>query len=139
MVEKIRNLRLQRLHGRLGHVVYELTKVHFSQYAPPKGWQPAINAYRCANGLEICVDLAGVDKAEIDLRVEPGRLQIRGRRQPPEPEPCSDQSLQILEMEIDSGPFEREVRLPADVDADRVTADQRNGLLWIHLPYRTHA
>ena len=37
----------------------------------PHLWQPSINAFRCAGGVRICVDLAGVDKSLIDLSVEP--------------------------------------------------------------------
>jgi HSP20 family molecular chaperone IbpA len=42
-------------------------------------------------------------------------------------------------MEIDYGPFEREVLLPSDVAPERVTAEQRNGLLWVYLPFQSHA
>ncbi|PYL02037.1 MAG: hypothetical protein DME32_07675 [Verrucomicrobia bacterium] len=48
----------------------------------------------------------------------------------------SDQTTQILALEIDYGPFEREVRLPADVDVKRARAEQENGLLWIYLPLK---
>jgi HSP20 family protein len=44
--------------------------------------------------------------------------------------------MQMIAMEIDYGPFEREVRLPDEVDVNKVHADQKNGLLWIHLPLR---
>ena len=42
-------------------------------------------------------------------------------------------------MEIDHGGFERQINLPMSVDSARVTAEQNNGLLWIHLPWRTIA
>lgn len=137
-MENIRGIRLKRLHGQLGEVAYQLTKVQFSQVSSLEGWQPAINAYRCAHGLAICVDLAGVDKEGIDLRVEPRRLVLRGYRQAPEPESAERKPVQVLVMEIDYGPFEREVLLPAEVDSDQVTAEQSKGFLWIYLPFRSH-
>ena len=42
----------------------------------------------------------------------------------------------MIAMEIDYGPFEREVRLPDEVDVKKVHAEQKNGLLWIHLPLK---
>jgi len=39
-------------------------------------------------------------------------------------------------MEIDYGPFEREIDLPVEVEIDKAYAEQRNGLLWIALPLR---
>jgi len=44
-----------------------------------------------------------------------------------------------LAMEIDHGPFQREIILPVEVDPNRVIAEQRNGLLWIYLPLRPNA
>ena len=99
----------------------------------PHVWQPSINAFRCAGGVRICVDLAGVDKSLIDLTVEPRRVVIRGSRETPEP---TDQTTQILALEIDFGPFEREVQLPAEVDVNHARAEQENGLLWIYLPLK---
>jgi len=128
------SIQLRRLHGRLGEVVFELTRLQFVQFAPPDAWRPAINAYLCRGQIMICVDLAGVDKATLDLQVEPRRLSIRGSRGTPEPTGQEPKALQILAMEIDHGPFERQLELPTDVDTQRVTAEQRNGLLWIYLP-----
>jgi HSP20 family molecular chaperone IbpA len=44
--------------------------------------------------------------------------------------------VRLLAMEIDYGPFEREVALPAEVEVDQASAEQRNGLLWISLPLK---
>jgi len=80
---------------------------------------------------------AGTDL--IDLRIDGQRLVIRGMRQQPEPRESEGPPVQILALEIDHGPFEREIVLPPDVDAERVQAEQRNGLLWISLPLRSPA
>ncbi|HHY86016.1 MAG TPA: Hsp20/alpha crystallin family protein [Verrucomicrobia bacterium] len=130
---------LRQLHGRLGDVVYEMTRVQFSQFSPPRRWAPALNVYRGDRCIVVCADLAGVSKDSIHLEAQPRRLHIRGRRETPEPgrEICN--ANQVLAMEIDYGEFEREVLFPVDVDVDRVTAEQKNGLLWIYLPLETNA
>jgi HSP20 family protein len=135
----ISGIHLRRLHAQLGNVVYEMTKVQLAIYNPPVTWSPALNVYRCENCLVVCADLAGVDKSGIELKVETERLLIRGRREAPEPKEDSCKALQVLAMEIDYGVFEREVMFPVQVDSERVTAEQRNGLLWIYLPFRTVA
>jgi HSP20 family protein len=134
-----RTIRLQRLQGQLGEVAYQLTKIHFSGFHSLSRWRPAINAYRCARCLRICVDLAGVDKDAIDLEFAPGQLTLRGRRELPEPADAEGRPMQVLAMEIDHGHFERHIHLPSSVRADGVTANQHNGLLWIHLPLLPHA
>ena len=44
--------------------------------------------------------------------------------------------MQMIAMEIDYGPFEREIALPDQVEAKKVHAEQKNGFLWIHLPLK---
>jgi HSP20 family protein len=83
-----------------------------------------------------CVDLAGVDRSDIDLTIAEQRLSIRGVRDVPEPSGEEKGAMQMIAMEIDYGPFEREVRLPDEVDVKKVHAEQKDGLLWIHLPLR---
>ena len=85
---------------------------------------------------EMLVDLAGVDRSLIDLTIADRTLSIRGVRDVPEPSGEEKEAMQMIAMEIDYGPFEREVRLPAEVDVKKVRADQKNGLLWIHLPLK---
>jgi HSP20 family protein len=137
-MKTIRTVRLQRLQGQLGEVAYQLTKIHFSSFHSPSHWQPAINAYRCARCLRICIDLAGVDRSAIDLELEAGQLTIRGQRDLPEPDDAEGHPMQVLAMEIDHGHFERHINLPSSVQPDGVTARQHNGLLWIHLPLLPH-
>jgi HSP20 family molecular chaperone IbpA len=132
-------MRLQQLHGRLGDLVYQFTRVQFSQAHAPDSWSPPVNAYRCQKGFAICVDLAGVDKEKIHLEVENRKLRLFGFREVPEPKGKGEEPSQILAMEIDSGPFAREISLSADVEPDSVRAEYKEGFLWVYLPFRSHA
>ena len=136
---KNQSLRWDRLYSHLGAVAHQLTRVRFCSSVPSEFWRPAINGYRCQDCIHIYVDLAGVDRAQIHLEVETRRLLIRGDRHPPEPVGKENRPQQILAMEIDCGPFEREITFPWDVDLERVTAKQTEGVLCILLPLRAHA
>src|ERR1700704_1651879 len=131
-MDPIRNIKLRWLHGTLGDVTYQVARVQLWR-AAAHTWQPAINAFRCERAVSICVDLAGIDKSLIDLQIEPRRVTVRGSRDAPEP---TDQAVQMLALEIDYGPFERQVELPAEVDVEEARAEQENGLLWIYLPLK---
>jgi HSP20 family protein len=136
-MDPIRSIKLRWLQGAALHDVRsDLARLHFSRFGSHT-WEPAINAYRCDKCIRVCVDLAGVERSRIDLTVEPERLIVRGMRDVPEPTHAEGRAVQLLAMEIDYGPFEREVLLPALVDIDNVHAEQRNGLLWISLPLKT--
>jgi HSP20 family protein len=134
-MDPIRNIKVRWLRGSLGDLTYQVTRVQLWQ-APAHKWQPAINAFRCETAIRICVDLAGVEKSSIELAVEPRRVVVRGLREPPEPAEGEERALHVLALEIDYGPFEREVELPAEVDVAGAAAEHKNGLLWIQLPLK---
>ena len=133
------NFRLNQLHGRLGDLIYQFTRVQFTQQPAPGTWSPSLNAYRCPNGFAICVDLAGVSKDDIHVEVHARTLRLEGRREVPEPKEKGEEPVQIVAMEIDSGRFAREIILPAEVQADAIRAEYREGFLWIYLPFRSEA
>ena len=103
----------------------------------PQCWRPSVNAYHCSSCIRVCVDLAGVD--EFEVKVLPRRLVIRGHRIAPEPMEHEKKGARVLALEIDYGPFEREIFLEPDIDTDRVETEQKNGLLWIVLPLSAHS
>jgi len=131
----IRGIKLRWLHETLGDVTYQLTRLQLTPLGPYR-WRPAINAFQCNKGVRICVDLAGVDRSEVELTVEPQRFTIRGTRQAPEPTDEEGRTLQLIAFEIDYGPFERVLELPLPVDVEKARAEQRNGFLWIELPFK---
>ena len=99
-------------------------------------WTPAVNIYQVGGRIEICVELAGIDRQAIEVSVEPGRLTVRGHRHAPQPQHDEHEPMRVLAMEIDHGPFERVVSLPDEVNIAAVDAEQINGLLCIRLPLR---
>lgn len=132
-MDPTRQIKLRWLHGTLADVT--VMRVQMWQ-AGPQTWQPAINAFVCEDRICVCVELAGVKKSEIDLLVEPRRLLVRGTRQAPEPTGAQGRARRTLALEIDYGAFERELELALPVDADRASAEQKDGLLWISLPLK---
>lgn len=130
-----RKIKLTKAIGRTGQVASQLGTLHFSEFHRPEGWSPQVNVYCYDDRFEIWVDLAGVEKSEIRVDVLPDSVRISGERTPPTPtRDASSQCRQVLMMEIESGRFGREIKLPTEVDRDRVNAKQENGMLWIVLP-----
>ena len=111
-------------------VVYQ----SFGQFSGRDAWSPAINVYQRADRLEVCVDLAGVDRQKVEVHVEPGRLTIQGVRPAPDPPDHEGQPMRIVSMEIDHGSFKRVLSIPGSVDLSRVESQYREGLLWVVLP-----
>ena len=104
----------------------------FGAVSTEQAWTPAVNVYECGNSIQVCVELAGVQREALSVVVEPGRLIIQGRRAVPEPEGQAAQSVRA--MEIDHGLFRRNVPLPNTVVLDQVQSTLRDGMLWVVLP-----
>jgi HSP20 family protein len=130
-------IQLERLERQLRALAGQVTRVQAVQFSPAPCWTPAINVYRCPGRFVVCVELAGVHKQDISVQAEPRRLRISGHRSPPEPRAELREPLQVLAMEIDHGPFEREVTLPEEVDPEQASAEHRQGWLWIQLPLKS--
>ncbi|MCE9590639.1 MAG: Hsp20/alpha crystallin family protein [Planctomycetes bacterium] len=125
-----------QLAGQIGQVIGNLWQWHTGEFCPVDSWSPAVNLYQFEHHFEVCVDLAGVDRKHIEVRVEPGMLIIRGVRESPEPRQPQDGTMRILAMEIDHGTFCRSIELPELIDLPHVKSEYINGLLWIRLPLR---
>lgn len=128
---------LEQMERQLRALAGEFTRVQVVRFSATPCWTPAINVYRCADRFVVCVDLAGVNKQDLSMQAEARRLRISGQRLPPEPQTEPREPMQVLVMEIDYGRFERELRLPEEIDPERAAAEQRDGWLWIQLPLKT--
>ena len=80
----------------------------------------------------VTFDAPGLDREAIDVRVEDDRLTVRGKREVARDEKRGPFHL----LERRGGTFARALSLPAGVDADKVTAEYREGVLTVSLPKR---
>ncbi len=141
---KIREVRLRRIQGQIGEVAYQITRVHFANFqAPNVCWRPAVNVFECNGCVRICLELAGVRPEDVELQLAPGRLYVSGHRGAPEPaaeHPYEHAApMRVVSLEIDHGPFAREIPLPMDLDLERAQTEWLSGLLWVVVPRRAHA
>jgi len=98
--------------------------------ASRRGFRPAVDVYRTESprAVTVVVELAGVDPATTELVLADSTLVIRGIRRRNAGEP------KVVHMEIDYGPFERQIPITETVDAEAAEATYARGLLVITLP-----
>jgi HSP20 family protein len=94
------------------------------------GLRPAIDIVDLDESILLLADLPGVDRESIDVAVEDGTLTIAAERAV-QPEL---QQGRLARGERSRGRFAREFRLPRLVDAGRITAEYRDGVLFVTLP-----
>jgi HSP20 family protein len=96
-----------------------------------RGFRPNVDSYHTddPHELTVIVELPGVDAASVSVVVSERTLVVSGVRERPK----VDGSV-YQQMEIEYGPFQRQVRLPDDVDPVSARAEYERGILRISLP-----
>lgn len=97
------------------------------------GSYPPIDVFRKGDDFVIVTELPGLDKPDLDIRVQGRTLRIAGKKTISYPEHASVHRRERL-----SGSFARAVTLPIEINADGVRADYRDGILALFLPQAEH-
>jgi HSP20 family protein len=121
----------QRLGERVGDFfdrVFDLASA--PRFGLQQTWRPDVDVYRVTGGINVIVELPGVEEAQLKVVVERDRLRISGTRRPP----AVEAPAEPLQLEINYGPFERVLALPNEAVADGITAHFQHGLLTVYVP-----
>jgi len=99
------------------------------QEPEPADWTPAVDLYETADRYVIVAEVPGMRQEDIHLEAHDGRLTLAGTRRP---RPAGAE--QYHRIERGHGSFRRTFPLPHPVDAARITADLRDGVLTVTCP-----
>jgi len=91
---------------------------------------PALNVWSNDEETIVKAELPGFEPENIEIAVEGNILNLRGSREIEE----AKEGETFYRRERYNGKFARSLKLPAGVDADKVTAEFKNGVLSISLP-----
>jgi len=91
---------------------------------------PALNITEDESAIYVEAELPGFKHDQVEINVVGNQLTITGERS----ETTDEKNTAYHRRERWTGSFERSVVLPTEVDADRVAAELRNGVLTITLP-----
>jgi HSP20 family protein len=94
------------------------------------GWAPEVDVEETTDAIIIRADLPGMDKSDINISVENRELTIRGERKNEVDEAKSN----FHRVERTYGSFRRTFSLPANVQADKVDATYKDGVLEVSVP-----
>jgi len=98
--------------------------------AAAEGWIPALDVRETSDAIVVKADLPGVEPSGIDVSLTGDVLTIKGEKK----EEKEEKEADYHRVERRFGSFSRSVRLPASVDAERVSAEYKNGVLTVTLP-----
>ncbi len=93
-------------------------------------WAPAVDLIDARDRLIVRAVIPGIDRNNLEVKVTGELLVISGRTE----EDIEKEGRNYYVREVRTGAFRREVPLPVEVEAEKVSAAYRNGILTITLP-----
>jgi HSP20 family protein len=100
-------------------------------------WVPSVDINEFEEKFQLYVDLPGVEPKDVDITLENGVLTISGERFMQAEK--AEENVVRRRTERGSGRFYRRFILPESVDAEKVKATGRNGVLEILIPKQAKA
>ena len=99
-------------------------------------WIPNTDVFINSDALVINVELAGMRREDLEITIDGNRLMISGQR----PDGGrSGSKCRFLVMEINYGPFECVIEIPAGYELSQAKAAYQNGFLRVEVPQAQRA
>jgi HSP20 family molecular chaperone IbpA len=96
---------------------------------PARTFVPTADIYDDRDSLKVILEMPGVEKGNVDVRVEEGVLFVEGRL-----DLTKYRGLQPLYTEYNIGNYARSFRLSNAIDRDKIGAELKDGVLSLTLP-----
>jgi HSP20 family protein len=96
---------------------------------PARVFVPSADIYETQDALTVILEMPGVEKSNVDVRVEDGVLSVLGKL-----DLSKYQGLQPLYIEYNVGHYSRSFQLSSKVDQSKIAAELKDGVLSLTLP-----
>jgi HSP20 family protein len=96
---------------------------------PARVYVPTADVYETADALSVILEMPGVDKSNVDVRVKDDVLTVEGRL-----DLSKYQGLQPLYTEYNVGHYARSFQLSSKIDQNKIAAEMKDGVLSLLLP-----
>jgi HSP20 family protein len=96
---------------------------------PARVFVPSADIYETQDALTVILEMPGVEKNNVDVRVEDGVLSVLGKL-----DLSKYQGLQPIYIEYNVGHYSRSFQLSSKVDQSKIAAELKDGVLSLTLP-----
>ena len=100
-----------------------------------RGWAPALDVEETDDAVIVKAEVPGIEAKDIDVALTGGILTIKGEKH----EEKEEKTKQVHRVERSYGSFSRSVDVPEAVDAEKITANCKDGVLTVTLPKKPEA
>ena len=98
-------------------------------------WAPVVDIFENGDSLVLKAELPGINPDDVEIRVEDNTLYLKGERK--FEKEVKEQNYHRVERSY--GTFTRSFSLPNSVDADKVGANYKDGVLTLTMPKKEEA
>jgi HSP20 family protein len=106
-----------------------------AEEASTRTWAPPVDIYENGDSLVLKAELPGVNPNDVEIRVEDNTLYLKGERK--FEKEVKEQNYHRIERSY--GTFTRTFSLPNSIDADKVAATYKDGVLMLTMPKKEEA
>jgi HSP20 family protein len=96
---------------------------------PARVFLPTADIYETQDALTVVLEMPGVEKSNVDVRVEDGILEVEGRL-----DLSKYEGLQPIYTEYNIGHYSRSFQLSSRIDQNKIGAELKDGVLSLTLP-----
>ena len=96
---------------------------------PARVFLPNADIYETPRDLQVVLEMPGIEKNNVDIRVEDAVLQVQGRL-----DLSKYSGLQPLYTEYNVGHYARSFQLSSKIDQSKIAAEMKDGVLSLTLP-----
>jgi HSP20 family molecular chaperone IbpA len=96
---------------------------------PARVFLPNADIYETENELKVVLEMPGIEKDKVEIRVEDGVLHVEGRL-----DLSKYAGLQPLYTEYNVGHYARSFQLSSKIDQNKIAAEMKEGVLSLTLP-----
>jgi len=96
---------------------------------PARVFLPNADIYETPSDLQVVLEMPGIEKNNVEIRVEDGVLQVQGRL-----DLSKYSGLQPLYTEYNVGHYARSFQLSSKIDQSKIAAEMKDGVLSLTLP-----
>lgn len=118
---------LESMNRQLSHLLDDSNSAMSTEHGQ---WAPSVDIRETDDALVVHAELPGIDKKDVKLEVKDGVLTISGERR--YEKDVKEENVHRIERSY--GSFTRSFSLPTNIDAEKVDAGMKDGVLTVRLP-----
>lgn len=119
-----------KMRQRLNKMLYSDFFDFFDEETEMVQWKPVVDIKETDSAIIINAEVPGIKESDIDIKLEDNVLTLKGKRE----SNSEEKNEKYHKVERFYGEFYRSFNIPTNIDAEKIEAKLKDGVLSINLP-----